>query len=361
MAELEFIAPKRKINVSFALDPAYNALADLLLLDDPASGFAEWVHQTASSLSPELMQTNQFAAGSALQYLDDVSWPSFMEWVQDLATRDPYVMRDQELQGLLKKAEKYLDLETAALPTHEELLADRERYLELIRKLSECKEHSFDEALHVRDHALLNDPPKRKDLIVTHLRTMWEAYLAPEWQRNLPMLKECVETFQSIDFSGMSADEIILQVADRETPQKLVEVLDEAHEIILIPSAHVGPYLLLISHSETRARMVFGARTPKGVVSRSPELNRTELIARMDALANETRLSILHLLSQEGELGSQDIMARLDLSQSAASRHLQHLKVTGYVFEQWRGGAKYYRINPERIDDMFQSLKEFLQ
>jgi len=190
---------------------------------------------------------------------------------------------------------------------------------------------------------------------------MWGELLAKEWEHNLPMLRECVASFKSLDLYGMSTNQILRHVFDRDVPDEWDEILKDLEKVILIPSPHIGPYLLMISHNETTARIIFGTRTPKGASIQSPELSRSEIIARMSALANDTRLSILHLLSQEGELGSQDIMTRLDLSQSAASRHLQHLKATGYIVEQRRDGAKYFRLNPDRISDMFQSLKEFMQ
>jgi DNA-binding transcriptional ArsR family regulator len=104
-------------------------------------------------------------------------------------------------------------------------------------------------------------------------------------------------------------------------------------------------------------RLLFGARVPEGVSAGSPELSRSELLMRLNALADETRLSILELLVGEEGLSSQEIMERLDLSQSAASRHLRQLAATGYLTTERREGAKFYRLNPERIDDTFMALK----
>jgi DNA-binding transcriptional ArsR family regulator len=190
---------------------------------------------------------------------------------------------------------------------------------------------------------------------------MWDEILQEEWEHNHHMLRACVAAFKSLDLYGMSTEHVLRMVFDRDVPEEWDEILEDIEKIILIPSPHIGPYLLMISHNDTTARIVFGARTPKGANIQSPELSRSEIIARMSALTNDTRLSILHLLSQEDELGSQEIINLLDLSQSAASRHLQHLKVTGYIVEQRREGSKYFRLNSDRINDMFQSLKEFLQ
>ena len=92
----------------------------------------------------------------------------------------------------------------------------------------------------------------------------------------------------------------------------------------------------------------------------SSTLSRSELLMRLNALANDTRLRIMELLAKEAELNTSDIMAQLGLSQSAASRHLEHLTATGYLIVRHEG-AKYYRLNPDRIDHTFKALKAFCQ
>ena len=79
---------------------------------------------------------------------------------------------------------------------------------------------------------------------------------------------------------------------------------------------------------------------------------------RLNALANDTRLRILELLAYKGELGTPDVVAQLELSQSAASRHLEHLTATGYLTARRHQGTNLYRLNPDRIDYTFQVLKE---
>ena len=189
----EIIVPQKTVKITFSLEPAYNVIGSLSLLDmsEDFSGLNEWVYRTTKALSPEQLRRNQLVLQEAYVHLEDGSWSSFPEWVDDLA-------------GL---------------------------------------EH-----------------------------------------------------------------------------------------IIFIPSAHTGPYLInLGGHSETKVRFLFGARIPEGAPIRLPALNRSELLMRLNALANDTRLLILELLAKKGELGTPDIVAQLELSQSAASRHLEHLTVTGYL------------------------------
>jgi hypothetical protein len=81
----------------------------------------------------------------------------------------------------------------------------------------------FDPTPYRDAYPLLNDPPAIQEVIVNHLRFMWEAHLKPEWERNLPVLQESVEAFREIDFSGQTALEAIRAVTGRD----LTAVWDE--------------------------------------------------------------------------------------------------------------------------------------
>ncbi len=92
----------------------------------------------------------------------------------------------------------------------------------------------------------------------------------------------------------------------------------------------------------------------------SPDLSRSELLTRLNALADDTRLHILQALKDEGEQCSKHIMQQLELSQSATSRHLKQLSATGYLNERRKNGAKCYRLNMDRVEDTLEALSQFL-
>jgi ArsR family transcriptional regulator len=360
MSDIEFIPPQTAV-IAFSPEPAYNALCSMMLLKDDLSGFSQWVYRSAASLSPEQLRTNDLVCEAAKVYLDGVPWPSFPAWVDDLAGRDPRRMRDRSLTHLSERAQQELGEEGSRLPTPGELLDERSAYVSLVQRLHECKGSGFDAARHEWEHALLQDPAGRQELLITHLRWMWDELLAAEWARNLPLLQESAAAFQSIDYAGRSPAEVLREVSARDRVPRGWEVwLVEIEQLIFVPSAHIGPYLLLIDHTERTARIVFGARMPRGATIASPALNRSELLTRLSALADDTRLSILELVAREGKASTQDLITELGISQSSASRHLRQLSATGYLTEQRREGAKYYRLNPTRLDDTLGSLKRFL-
>ncbi|MGB5832960.1 MAG: metalloregulator ArsR/SmtB family transcription factor [Thiohalocapsa sp.] len=65
------------------------------------------------------------------------------------------------------------------------------------------------------------------------------------------------------------------------------------------------------------------------------------------ALANDTRLRALIMLSRQGELCVCELTHALSLSQPHISRHLAQLRETGLVTDRRDGVWVYYRINEE--------------
>ncbi len=361
MSAMDLIPPPRQVKISLALEPAYNALTSLYLLNSQLSGFHEWVERTAAALSPEQLRTNAIVCSAAMRYLDSKTWPSFLAWLDALDARDPVELRNKELYMILDKAAYVLEKDVADLPDRETLLSDLSVYVELAQHLAEHDEKAFDAAYCKTEFELYQDPVAMQQTLVTHLRAMWDEHLANEWERNLPMLNESIAAFESLDYSGRSAAEIFALVTDRDVPAKTETLIRDQERIIFIPSPHIGPYVFVIDHSQEHTRIMFGARVPQGATVRSPALNRSELVTRLSALADDTRLRILQLVAQEGELRTQEIMVELEISQSAASRHLPQLSATGYLTERRCEGAKCYRLNRDRLEDTFKALQEFLQ
>lgn len=62
------------------------------------------------------------------------------------------------------------------------------------------------------------------------------------------------------------------------------------------------------------------------------------------SLADETRLRILLLLADHGELCICDLMAALELPQSTVSRHVAYLKNAGWLNDRRGGVWMYYSI-----------------
>jgi DNA-binding transcriptional ArsR family regulator len=218
----------------------------------------------------------------------------------------------------------------------------------------------LDPELETHAYAYLVDPPSMHKLITTHLRHMWDTYLAEEWRRVEPMLHDAVLAFEESDLEGMNKLEALRFVSGQTVDDShWRSVLAKSKRVVFIPSAHVGSFLAKVRLDEALG-IVFGARLPEGVSFEAPDLSRAEILTRLGALADDTRLRILRLIAEEGEKRSQEIMSRLDLSQSATSRHLSQLSASGYLQTRRCEGSNCYQINGHRIEDTLLTLSQFL-
>ncbi len=72
--------------------------------------------------------------------------------------------------------------------------------------------------------------------------------------------------------------------------------------------------------------------------------------ASFKLLSDETRLRVLSLLIQHGELNVRTLCQQLDQSQPAVSHHLALLRDAGLIRARRDGKHNFYRCIPEKID-----------
>jgi DNA-binding transcriptional ArsR family regulator len=343
-----------------SIEPAVNAIHTLLILakDEGLSGFGEWVTETALTMSSlERRRHRLTMIGFFFAVNPRQSWPSFPAYVDHLAAMPALELRDKLLDAYIHLP--CLDVESASEPVGKEaILASADAYLDFL--WGRFRPDHIEEELETHAYAYIVDPSSLKNLIVSHLRHMWDDYLADEWGRVRPMLEEAVIAFGQVDFGGMSK----LEAAQFVTGQPLVEehwakMLEKADQLVFVPSAHVGSHLGKFKLDDSTA-VVFAAHLPEGIQYHAPDLSRADILVRLSALADDTRLQILRLLAEEGEMRSQEIINGLALSQSAASRHLGQLAAAGYLSVRRCEGAKCYRINPERLESTLGAVSAFL-
>lgn len=83
----------------------------------------------------------------------------------------------------------------------------------------------------------------------------------------------------------------------------------------------------------------------------------TRLVQRFQAVAEETRLAVVRLLSG-GERCVCELQEELDAAQSRLSFHLKKLKDAGIVEDRRDGRWVYYRLVPEALEEMRGVLGE---
>ncbi|HEY8489261.1 MAG TPA: metalloregulator ArsR/SmtB family transcription factor [Thermaerobacter sp.] len=97
------------------------------------------------------------------------------------------------------------------------------------------------------------------------------------------------------------------------------------------------------------------------VTAQEAEQRQLEIRAKFfDGLANPTRLRIVELLLQHGELNVGQIVEALGVSQSQVSNQLACLKWCGYVTSRSEGRFVYYRVTDPRIRALVELSRQIV-
>lgn len=88
---------------------------------------------------------------------------------------------------------------------------------------------------------------------------------------------------------------------------------------------------------------------------------KTDLIAKyFRGFGDPTRLRILQLLEDEGELSVGDLVARLALPQPKISNHLACLRWCGFVDTRREHRVVYYRLADDRVAEIIELARALL-
>jgi ArsR family transcriptional regulator len=96
-------------------------------------------------------------------------------------------------------------------------------------------------------------------------------------------------------------------------------------------------------------------RPVPGVVSLEDAAAR-DLVQLFKLFSDETRLKIMAALYQAGELHVRALCELIGQSQPAVSHHLGLLRSAGLVDARRSGKHNYYRLLPERLEDLFSRV-----
>jgi len=344
------------------LEPTLNAFGTMLLIskgeDDP--GIHEWVTRTRAAMSAEERFRHKLVTiGFHYSVLPRVPGASFEAYIASLESTAPSSFRQRLLDAYSRICLTKAAREEPSKPVDwDEVLSSASSYVDFL-KYRFGEEH-VDQDIESRAYEYVIDPAALKQLITGHIRWFWKNHLQTEWNRVRPMLEETAKAFNEIDVSNMSRLELIQFVTGKEyTEAKWGDELQNAKELIFIPSAHFGPYIRG-DKVQDNFYIYFGAHLPEGSEVRIPELDRAEIVARLSALADDTRLNILQMIAENGQMRSQEIMEAINLSQPSISRYLTQLTATGYLQERRENGAKVYILNQDRIEKTLKAVHAFL-
>lgn len=357
MADMGFIPESRAPRIIYEAAPVHNTLCSLCLLNqDHIDHISPWVDETLAMLTPEEKRSAELACNAAM-LVGDSRAGSLAEFIAELRDRDPHELVRIGFERVAEKADRYLEGPT---PTAETLAHDRDRYLEVVRQLETMHDQEFDREQAAHDFARMQNPHAYRDELADTLEHFWNRYLRDEWERVRQDVADSVEAFRSAPAPGGDLEERLKYVTGRDSvPRDWVDLLADAREIVYVPSVHIGPYMILFEFDGERAYIVGHARVPEGAKLHSPALDRSELLMRLDALSDATRMRVLELASA-ATITTQEVMDELSLSQSSASRHLGQLAATGLLSVDGSERTKRYRVNPRRIEDVCAGLRHLV-
>lgn len=344
------------------LEPAINAFGSMLLVaaEEQEPGIHEWVSKTRARMSAEERARHKLVMiGLHYAILPHRSGLTFEEYLDRLETTPPTKLKDRLLHAYSKINITGESKKDQGKPVPwEKVLSSAKNYVDFLRH--RFGEELTDQEMESQAYQYVIDPPAMKQMITSHLRWFWETHLQAEWTRVRPLLEASARAFNQIDMSAKSRAEIVHFVTGKEVSEsKWGSDLIDAKELVFIPNAHFGPYMKTTKIGDS-FYVTFGAHLPEGSNERVPALDRAEIVSRLSALADDTRLYILRLVVERGEMRSQEIMEATNLSQPSVSRYLSQLTATGYLQERRESGAKVYVLNKDRVEKTLKAVHAFL-
>lgn len=327
--------------------------------EEDLSGYDTWVKEIAAQLTPEQTHRNELVVfGLHYAVLPDRPWASFPEYIAHLDNADPAALRENIFVSYEKIAIAQQEDDNPIPMDWNQLMQDRQAYLNFLQTYFTKQIINID--LESEAFDLMVNLPAMQGTIVTHMQFMWDKFFRTEWDRVLPDMEVCVDAYQEVTLNDLSPMDAAKKVIGTELTEMCAWALndEDTQAVTFVPSPHIGPYVGVFK-TEQMLWIVFGARLPEGSKVKSPALSRAELLVRLDTLADDIRLQILGLIVEHGEMCSKDIMDQLDLSQSAASRHLKQLSATGYLVVRRKESAKCYKIHEARIENTINALQDY--
>ena len=344
-----------------SLEPVPNAIASMMLLTkaEEMPGSGAWVAEMREKLTAdELFRHKLVIIGFFHAILPEKNWATFSDYLDDLENSDPVSLRDKMLDTYAEVCIA-CDEETKSTEVNwDEILSSSDAYVGFL--LERFGENLVEVDVETKAYEYVIDPPTMQKLIVDHLRWFWNEHLSQEWTRTEPILRESAKAFQNTNLDNMSRLEMARYITGQDLEEeKWSRTLGKADQVVFMPNPHIGPYVTRM-YCGNEVILVFGARLPEDADVRIPELDRADIVARMSALSDDTRLRILQMIAESGELRSHDIMQEVELSQPSVSRYLTQLTATGYLQERRVNGAKAYALNRDRIEKTLKAVHKFL-
>lgn len=412
MGELVPAQPIIRLNSAVSLPVDFISTLSLLYRAVPGAGLDPWLVNARRTLPDETrydLDILEGFSGRLLYYLEepvtrfdpfspanrDATFLDLLDFMTDLSAAD---YRDMAVRAVERvRTDQHLDPRRPDLDRSDDR-AERDlawrRFLEPALTTA-----TPDEVI-----PLFEDPAQLRRRTLNLFRSVWQVAYRDEYLRQVDTLHTAAEQASAILHRGFGR--VFGDLTDARLPSTLAARLHDISEITFHPSVHLGSYLSFIL-SPPRGIIFFNAQrfmqrqrdatrlatdgpTDGSLAGESvsaiwpqpdrlggpplpepmfddlsgsiePEegvlddMDADALIESARALGDSTRLRILEMLA-DGEHYAQEIVSRLDIAQSAVSRHLSLLERSGLVSVRPQRGMKYYSVSEANVRRFARSL-----
>jgi DNA-binding transcriptional ArsR family regulator len=190
------------------------------------------------------------------------------------------------------------------------------------------------------------------EMLLSALQAYYQVFFEEEERRVAPVLEAGLVHAQELAQS-LDVQELIAELSQGVHLDKVT-----AQEIILVPAYWITPLIIMGKLDEQRPIFFFGAR-PATMSAIPGEMVPDGLLRTLKALADPTRLRIIHYISKE-ELTPSELARRLHLRAPTVTHHLSELRLAGLVNLTMRGQEKLFSARREALPSTFSNLESFL-
>lgn len=177
-----------------------------------------------------------------------------------------------------------------------------------------------------------------------------QVFFEEEEERILPALKNGLEIAQK-----QAAVQPISELLEDLSHGVKLENIDTYKKIILVPSYWTSPLVFFNNPQKDELLVVFGCREENQNLVPGEYVPET-LVLGLKALADPTRLRILHYLNQ-GAVTPSSLARKLRLRAPTVIHHLNTMRLAGLVQVTLTGnGERHYSPRQEAIDETYRQL-----
>jgi DNA-binding transcriptional ArsR family regulator len=214
---------------------------------------------------------------------------------------------------------------------------------------AEASKSQLEQAKH-----LLANPAHLKMMAVNTLRVFWEKHFRTIYDSHNAATQQTIDNVRIP--AALKGLPLLLESLLGRSLQLPDGWADEHERILLVPFPFMGPYVVSMTTDSPEAMLILCFDADRAMKLRSATILGLDL-AKLKALADETRLEILRFTSGSERFGG-EIVTHLGISQPGVSRHLRLLTASGLLDVRQEGTSKFYSCCDRELDAIADGIRQ---